>query len=116
MYTIIFGLTLGKKALFMTLILHFDSAFLTLSVVCQNFNVEANDTMTNGGAPGYMGQHRVPIASSKCSFSLVFDSFRNRSWVVSCSMDSLAVTDLISSRIDGGCKEQTLIGNKLLFY
>ena len=84
-----------------------DSAVLTLSIACQNFNVQANDTMTNGSAPG-----RVPIAQSNCSFSLVFNSFRNRSWDVSCSLDSLAVTDLISSCIDGGCEEQILIGMK----
>jgi len=91
-----------------------NSAFLTLSIACQNFNVQANDAMSNGGVPGYMELRRVPIARSNCSFSLVFNSFRNRSWIVSCSLDSLAVTDLISSRIDGGCKEQILIGMKQL--
>ena len=89
-----------------------DSVVLTLSIACQNFNVQANDTMTNVGAPGYMELRRAPIAQSDCSFSLVFNSFRNSSWDVSCSLDSLTVSDLTSSRIDGGCKEQILIGMK----
>lgn len=89
-----------------------NSAVLTLSVACQNFNVQANDTTTNGGSPDYLEQRRAPIAQSDCSFSLVFNSFRNSSWDVSCSLDSLHVADLISSRVDGGCKEQILIGMK----
>ena len=90
-----------------------NSVVLTLSIACQNLTIQANDTLTNDGAPGYMDQRRVPIAQSKCSFSMVLNSFTNRSWDISCSLDSLAVSDLISNHSDGGDNEQILVGMKL---
>lgn len=89
-----------------------DSAILTLSVACQNFNVQANDTINNEEETSYVGLRRLPIAQSNCSFSLVFHSFSNRSWDVSCELGSLTLTDLISSRIDGGSEDRVLIGMK----
>ena len=83
-----------------------------ISVACQNFTIQANDTNHPNNT---LHQHTerqqiVPIARLQCLSSLRFDKFSNGSWDFSCAMSSLTVSDLISpcTSSDG----QTLVGKK----
>ena len=86
-----------------------DTPILTVSLSCQNFILQANDTSHSSNNivhQQFQRQQVIPIARLHCLSSLRFDKFSNGSWDLSCAMSSLVVSDLMNKEV------QTIVGEK----
>jgi len=88
---------------------HYDTPILAVSLSCQNFILQANDTSHSSNNIVHQQFQRkqvIPIARLHCLSSLRFDKFSNGSWDLSCAMNSLVVSDLMNKEV------QTIVGEK----
>jgi len=86
-----------------------DNPILVVSLSCQNFILQANDTCHSSNNIVHQQFQRkqvIPIARLHCLSSLRFDKFSNGSWDLSCAMNSLVVSDLMNNEV------QTIVGEK----
>ena len=93
-------------------------ALLVLSARCQEFFIQVNNAsshITNMPQTLAQRQQVVPIARLQSHSSLTYEKFSNGSWNLSCALNSLTVSDLISPG-SSGVEGKTLVGRKSSLY